>query len=170
MDQKESNEPKLSLLNVAVISLSIYVLLVLIIDTFISLPEEVSRVLELADNAICIFFLIEFSIRFYRAENKLQFMKWGWIDLISSIPTFDFMRAGRAMRLVRLLRILRAFRSTKHIIQHVFRSKVQGTLTTVGIIAGMGIIFSSVAILQVENTQEGNIKTAEVHCGGRMLQ
>ncbi|MBI3259359.1 MAG: potassium channel family protein [Ignavibacteriae bacterium] len=159
--QPETNEPKLSLLNVAVLVLSVYVLVVLIIDSFIQLPDEVSRVLEFADNVICILFLIEFCVRFYRAESKLKFMKWGWIDLISSIPTFDLLRGGRALRLIRLLRILRAFRSIKHIITHVFRSKIQGTLTSVSIVAVMVVIFSSIAILQVETTPEGNIKTAE---------
>jgi len=55
-------------------------------------------------------------------------MKWGWIDLISSIPTLDFMRTGRVLRLIKLLWILRAFRSTKHLIHHVFKRRTQGAL------------------------------------------
>ncbi|MBK8415189.1 MAG: potassium channel family protein [Bacteroidetes bacterium] len=141
--------------------LSVYVLCALIIDTLFQLPTEVSNVLELVDNSICVFFLIEFSIRFYQTENKLKFMKWGWIDLVSSIPTFDFLRGGRAIRLIRLLRVLRAFRSTKHLINHIYKSKTQGTFTTVSIIAVLMVIFSAIAILQVENHPNSNIKTAE---------
>ena len=55
----------ISTLNIIVIVLSIYVLVALILDTFFKLPTEVSRVLNLTDNFICIFFLIEFFIRFY---------------------------------------------------------------------------------------------------------
>ncbi len=151
----------ISTLNIIVIVLSIYVLVALILDTFFKLPTEVSRVLNLTDNFICIFFLIEFFIRFYKAENKLVFMKWGWIDLISSIPTFDLLRAGRTLRLIRLLRILRAFRSTKHLINHVYKNKSKGAFTTVSIIAFLMLVFSAVAILQVEDDPTSNIKTAE---------
>jgi len=151
----------ISTLNIIVIVLSIYVLIALILDTFFKLPIEVSRVLNLTDNFICIFFLLEFCVRFYKAENKLVFMKWGWIDLISSIPTFDLLRAGRTLRLIRLLRILRAFRSTKHLINHVYKNKSTGAFTTVSIIAFLMLVFSAVAILQVEDDPNSNIKTAE---------
>ncbi|HRC33302.1 MAG TPA: ion transporter, partial [Bacteroidia bacterium] len=113
------------------------------------------------DNIICGIFLIDFIIRFKRAENKLHFMKWGWIDLISSIPMLDFFRAGRALRLIRLLRILRAFRSTKHLVQHLFKSRTQGTFSAALIIAMLMVIFSSIAILQVETDPNSNIRNAE---------
>lgn len=88
-------------------------------------------------------------------------MKWGWIDLISSIPNFSFARAGRALRLVRLLRILRAFRSTKNIISHIYKNKTSGAFTTVSLVAVLVLIFSTIAILQVETAPNSNIKTAE---------
>ncbi len=68
------------------------------------------------------------------------------------------LRFGRALR---LLRILRAFRSTKHLLHHLFRSRVQGTFTAVAVIAALMVIFSSIAILQVETRPDSNIKTAE---------
>jgi voltage-gated potassium channel len=88
-------------------------------------------------------------------------MKWGWIDLIASIPTFDFMRAGRLLRLIRLIRLIRAYKSVKHITSHVFKNKIQGTLTSVSLIAVLVLLFSSIAILQFETAPESNIKTAE---------
>lgn len=149
------------LLQIVVLVLSVYVLAALMIDTFIVLPMEISHLLTFIDNCICGFFLVDFSIRFYRAENKLSFMKWGWIDLLSSIPTLDMLRAGRLVRLVRLIRLLRAFRSTRHLVNFIFQSKLKGVLTSAILIAVLMIIFSSVAILQVEKDADGNIKTAE---------
>lgn len=148
-------------LHLLVILLSVYVLVVLVIDTLVKLPTETARLLTFIDDIICVFFLFEFCLRFYQAENKLKFMQWGWIDLISSIPALPFLRAGRALRLVRLLRIMRAFRSTKHLIRYVFESRVKGTFTAVSIIAVLMILFSSVAILQVEDQPTSNIKSAE---------
>ena len=161
INTKQGDTEKLGFLNLLIIVLSIYVLLALLADTFFKLPPQVSRILNMADNAICLVFLLDFGMRFYRAPNKLQFMQWGWIDLVSSIPTLDMMRAGRMLRLVRLLRILRAFRSTRHLVQHIFRRRTQGALTAAAIIAVLMIIFSSIAILQVEQDANSNIKTAE---------
>jgi voltage-gated potassium channel len=156
----ENKEEKLNFLNLLIIILSFYVLGSLVVDTFFTLPPEIAKVLNYVDNFICGVFLLDFIIRFRQAENKLQFMKWGWIELIASIPTLDFMRAGRLLRLIRLIRIIRAFRSTKHIVQHVFKNKVQGTLTSVAIIAVLMLLFSSIAILQFETDPNSNIKTA----------
>src|SRR4051812_3748725 len=151
----------LNYLNVLVIVLSVYVLLALLVDTFFKLPVQVSRLLELLDNSICVFFLFEFSIRFYQAKGKLRFMRWGWIDLVSSIPTFPFLRMGRALRLIRLLRVLRAFRSSRLLINHLFRNKAHGAFATVSAVAVVILIFSSITILQVEHDPNSNIKTAE---------
>ena len=50
------------------------------------------------------------------AERKLAYLKWGWIDLISSIPMLDFVRWGRIARVVRLIRVLRGVRSTRMLV------------------------------------------------------
>ena len=159
--EPESSDNKLNFLNLVIIVLSVYVLLALLLDTFLKLPSEISRLLLLTDNIICIVFLYDFGLRFYKAENKLKFMKWGWIDLLSSIPAIDILRVGRSVRLIRLLRLLRAFKSTKHLVGHIFRKRAQGTFLSVSIIAFLLIIFSSIAILQVEDSPNSNIKTAE---------
>lgn len=152
---------KIGTLNIIVLILSFYVLGALLIDTIFILPDETTRLLTLIDTAICAFFFIEFSIRFYKAKSKLKFMKWGWVDLLSSIPMVDFLRAGRLLRLLKLLRIIRAFKSTHHFVHHVFVSKTKGALTSVSVIAILLVIFSSIAILQVETDPDSNIKTAE---------
>lgn len=157
----DTKENKLGFLNLLVLVLSIYVLVALLVDTLFKLPTEISRLLYYTDNAICAVFFYDFCIRFYRAENKWKFMRWGWIDLLSSVPAIEYLRAGRAVRLIRLLRILRAVRSTRHLINHIFRSRAQGAFTTVSVIAILLIIFSSIAILQVEDDPNSNIKTAE---------
>jgi voltage-gated potassium channel len=158
---EENTTNKFGFLNLAVLVLSIYVLGALIIDTTFNLSEETSRLLNHIDVAICIFFFVEFCIRFYQADNKLKFMRWGWIDLVSSIPMINFLRFGRIFRLIRLFRILRAFRTTKHFVTYIFKSKAQGAFTSATILAILLIIFSSIGILQVENAPTSNIKTAE---------
>lgn len=161
MSDSNSTENKLSLLNIIVVILSIYVLCALLIDSVFTLPVETSILLNYIDNAICVFFFLEFTVRFFKANSKLQFMKWGWIDLLSSIPMVGVLRAGRLLRLIRLLRVIRAFRSTRNLVNHVFANKAQGAFTSISVIAILLVIFSAIGILQVETDPNSNIKTAE---------
>jgi len=160
MSAENNSEQKLSVLNIMVFVLSIYVLGALVFDTMFKLPYETEELLIYIDHTICFIFFIEFCYHFYKSENKLKYLHWGWIDLLSSIPLVGFLRVGRVFRLIRLIRVIRAFKSTKHLVNHIFANKVQGTLTSVLIIAILLIIFSSIAILQVEHDPKSNIKTA----------
>ncbi|AIG30015.1 ion transporter [Flavobacterium psychrophilum] len=163
MNLEKSNEidEKLGYFNIIILVLTIYVLGALLVETFCALPKETAKLLNFIDKAICLIFFIDFVVRFFKAKNKLKFMRWGWIDLVSSIPVINYFRAGRLLRLIRLLRVIRAFRSSKQLVNHVFKNKAKGTFTSVSIFAILLIIFSAIAILQVENTKEGNIKSAE---------
>lgn len=158
---KNISDEKFSIFQFIIIILSIYLLGSLIASTFFKLPNAVLQLLDLIDNGICIIFLLDFLNRFVRADNKLKFLRWGWIDLVSSIPSLNYFRAGRLLRLIRLLRLLRAFRSTKMLYQFLFRKKTHGAFATASIVAVFIIIFSSIAILQVEDAPNSNIKTAE---------
>ncbi len=75
-EEKKIETEKLGFLNLLILVLSIYVLLALLVATFFKLPPEVSRILNIADNVICLVFLLDFGIRFYKAKNKLKFMQW----------------------------------------------------------------------------------------------
>lgn len=157
----KDQQQQIGLLNLIVFVLSVYVLGALLVDTVVSLPPETSLLLTYIDHAICMFFFAEFCLRFYQAENKWRFMRWGWVDLVSSIPAVNYLRAGRVLRLIRLLRLIRAFRSTRSFVHHVFKNKARGAFTSVTILAVLLIIFCSIAILQVEKDPNSNIRSAE---------
>lgn len=151
---------KLTFLNVLILVLSVYVLGALLIDTLFELPEETSRLLQVFDFAICLVFFLDFCIQFYQADNKWKFMRWGWIDLVASIPMIDAFRVGRLFRLIRILRIVKAFKSLKEFLDSFFLNKAKGTLNSAMIIATLMVLFASITILQVENHPESNILTA----------
>jgi len=157
----DNAKKEISFFNILILVLSLYVLLSLLISTVFQLSGELTILLNYIDNVICIIFLIDFSIRFKNSENKLEFMKWGWVDLVASIPSLDFLRAGRLLRLIRLLRVFRALKSTKLIYEHINRNKKQSALTSVALISFLMVVFSSIAILQFEKDINSNIKTAE---------
>jgi voltage-gated potassium channel len=153
-------ERKIGILNLLVLVLSVYVLGAIFIDSVFELPPETSVLLTYIDTVICVFFFIEFCVRFANAPDKWHFMKWGWLDLISCIPMIEAFRYGRVLRLIRLLRLIRAFRTTRRFLNHLFANKAQGTLTSATIVAVLLVIFSAIAILQVETAPDSNIRTA----------
>jgi voltage-gated potassium channel len=157
--QKTPTEDRLTFLECLILLLSIYVLAALFAQTVFQLPPAVDQLIDRLDFAVCLVFIYEFFHRLYKAPVKLRFLRWGWIDLVASIPMFDFLRWGRLVRVVRILRILRAFRSTRRLIHHLFRNRAQGTFATVALISIVLAIFSSIAILNFETEPESNIKT-----------
>jgi voltage-gated potassium channel len=157
--ENKSNE--LKTIDIFVFILSIYVLVALLVDTFLKIPKEISLLLNYFDWGICTFFILEFLFRFHKSDNKLAFMKWGWIDLLSSIPMIDILRYGRIIRLFRLIRIIRAFKTTRSFIHHFFSNKVQGALYSMVILGFLLLAFSSICILMFETLPNCNIKTAE---------
>ena len=71
------------------------------------------------------------------------------------------LRTGRIFRLIRLFRVIRAFKSTKQFLDQAFADKAKGTLSSLIVLAFLLLIFTSIAILQVETAPESNIKSAE---------
>ena len=142
-----------------ILLLSIYAVIALAVDTFISLPDQTSNLINSIDTLICIVFIGDFLYRLVSASKKRSYLKWGWIDLVSSIPSIQFLRWGRAVRIVRILRILRGLRSSRAVLRHFFREKALGVFATVGIAALFLLIFSSIAILSVEDDPESTVRT-----------
>lgn len=141
--------------------LSVYVLAVLLAETAFVLPPEISRLLSAVDLAVCGVFAADFFLQLKAAKRKRDYLKWGWIDLVSSVPNLPFLRIGRVARIVRIIRLLRGVRSTRVIIVHLFENRARGTLATVALITFVLIVFSSIAVLNVETAPDSTIRTAE---------
>jgi voltage-gated potassium channel len=146
-------------LQLVMLVLSVYVLMALFVSTFFKLSPEMSSLLQTLDTIICFIFLGDFFCSLYRAKSKRAFLKWGWIDFISSIPMLTLFRWGRIVRIVRIFRVLRGVRSLKFIFGFLFENRARGTFGTVLLITVMLVIFSSIAILNVETAPEANIRT-----------
>lgn len=146
---------------IVVLILSIVVLGALVVDTAFKLPEQVSNLLQTLDTLICFVLLADFGIRFYNAKSKLTFLKWGWVDLIASIPNVPYLRVGRLIRILRVIRLLRAVRATQKITNLLLHDKVQGGYASVFLTAFLLVMFTSLGVLVVERQDpDANIKTA----------
>jgi len=109
---------------------------------------------------ICFVFIADFFHRLWVAPSKVKFLRWGWIDLVSSILMLDCFRWGRMVRAVRIVRTLRAFRSTRILVQFLFVNRARGTFAAVGLITLVLVIFASIVVMNFEPHDPGsNIKT-----------
>ncbi|MBW2065468.1 MAG: ion transporter, partial [Deltaproteobacteria bacterium] len=120
---------------IVMLFLCVYVLAALFADTAFRLPPETSALLTRIDNLVCLVFIGDFVFNVITAKSKLGYLKWGWIDLLSSIPNIEILRWGRFARIIRILRILRGIRSTKLILKFIFENRAKGTFASVAMIS-----------------------------------
>ena len=157
--RSDQPEPRLGFLDITVLILSVYVLIALLTQLIFRLPPAVNTLLDRIDVFVCFVFLIDFSIAFRRAPSKREFMKWGWIDLLSSIPVWDALRWGRLIKLARIIRLLRAFRSARNLFRFLFRNPTRAATGTAALSAAVLLILSSIAILMFEDAPSSTITT-----------
>ena len=157
----KSTTPSTTLWQLVIVGLSIYVLVILLLETLLKLPPEIRKIFEISDTVICFVFIGDFFVHLARAERKWEFLKWGWIDLVSSIPMLESFRVGRMVRIIRILRILRAFRSTKVLLTYLLTQRGRSVFACAAAISVTLVLFSSIAILNAEDAKDSNIKNAE---------
>jgi voltage-gated potassium channel len=147
---------------VVILILSVIVLGALVLDTAFKLPANITEILQTLDTIVCLVLLLDFGIRLYKAESKLGFLKWGWIDLVASIPNLPVLRIGRLVRILRVIRLFRALRTTHKITTLLLKDKLQTGFASIALTFFLLIMFSSIGILICEQQVPGaNIKTAD---------
>ncbi len=152
---------KVGLFPVAILVLTVLNLSALIADSFLVLPNELKKLVHVIDTAVCVVFFVDFLFQLYRADSKAAFLKWGWIDLIASIPNIDFFRWGRLLRVLKIIRLFRGIRSLQKILRMIFHDRIEAGSASLGLTLFLLLAFSSISILLCEHRADGNIKTAE---------
>jgi voltage-gated potassium channel len=161
IESQSGKEAKVGVFQIAILILSILLLCALAADTVCDLPGQIRSLIHAVDTAVCVVLLTDFFARFYRAESKWAFLKWGWIDLIASIPNLEVLRWGRLVRVLRVIRLLRGIRSVHRVLTMVFQNRIQGGAVSLALMAFLMIAFSSASILVCERQEGANIKSAE---------
>jgi voltage-gated potassium channel len=156
LDEIRSAE-RLSVLEVVTLIFSVYVLAALLLQATVKLSPETVDILRWMDWLVCAVFLTDFFVQFHRAASKPKFMKWGWIDFVSSLPVNIF-QVGRVVRIIRVFRILRAFRSMKNLLTFFLAHRKFTSFAAVAASSLCVMVFSAIAVLNVEDSPEANIK------------
>jgi voltage-gated potassium channel len=144
------------------LSLCVFALAALAVERFVDLSDPMSDVLHLADEGVCLIFLLDFGYSLATAPNRWRYFRtWGWVDLLSSIPTVAALRVGRGARILRIIRVLRGVRATRILAGTLIQRRAEGAAMSAALATILLVVFASVAVLHFESEPESNIKTAE---------
>jgi voltage-gated potassium channel len=142
--------------------LSLFALGTLAAQVTIKLDPEIEDILDYADSMVCVFFFIDFLICLWYARRRWHYLfTWGWLDLLSSIPTLNIARWGRVARVIRIFLMLRVLRATKLLTWAVLRHRAQNAFLAAILLTILLIVFCSITVLQFETVRGSNIKTGE---------
>jgi voltage-gated potassium channel len=140
-----------------VLAVAILSLALVVVETFAALSDATLRNLILLDRAACGIFLFDVVIRWRREGWSRGFWKWGWIDLLASIP-FD--AAFRTLQVVRIYRIVRVIRALFKLQAVATGTSLNEKLLALPGIAFVMVLFSTNLILEAEKGAPGStIKT-----------
>jgi voltage-gated potassium channel len=144
------------------LALCLYALLALVVERFVPLPEDFKALILYADFGVCLIFFADFVVSFLTAPSRWRyFVTWGWIDLLSSIPTVDALRIGRVARVMRVFRVLRGVRATRLIASFVLERRAEGAFLAAALVTLVMLLFASASVLHFENLPDSNIKGPE---------
>jgi voltage-gated potassium channel len=142
--------------------LCLWALVVLGLASFLRLDPATLAILDYADTAVCVIILGDFLYCFAHAPRRVHYLvTWGWIDLLSSVPTVGALRWGRAARLMRILRVLRGLKSARMIAHFLAGKREQSAFWAALLLCLLMIVSCSIAVLQFEVPAGGNIATAQ---------
>lgn len=130
--------------------LSVMTLALLAIESFLPLESDTRSMLYIVDTLVCAFFFADFVWQLIRSRSRIAYLKWGWLDLISSIPMFPAFRVARLARVVRIIRVLRAARASRNMFRVVLLHRARSTFGAVVFGSFVLLLFSAIAIVNFE--------------------
>ncbi|WP_119967660.1 ion transporter [Shewanella japonica] len=145
--------------DLAMMILSLFSVIVVLILTFGNVDAETRRLLLFIDLSICMIFMSRFFYGLIKANNKKFYLQHHWIDFVASIPAIEALRIARVFQILRVIRLIRVSRT---LIIPLIRQRKQTTLASLLLAMVFILTTASIVILLVEAGTEGaNIETAE---------
>jgi voltage-gated potassium channel len=132
--------------------------------------EGARQILRAADLLVSIVFLLDFVVCLVKSRRKWRYLyTWGWIDLLSSIPTiallalgdvFPLLKLTRVVRALRIFRLLRGVRATRVLAGFILDRRGESAFLTAALVSILLVVWASITVLHVEDGGRGNITTA----------
>jgi len=175
----EADTPAGQFFDIALIAVIILSVVLVALETVVTIHEKYERILNIAEWLITILFTIEYCLRIYSVNNpkKYIFSFYGLIDLLATIPKYlalIFVGAGvetlmaiRALRILRIFRVLHISRyigETNFLVRALLLSRAKIVIFLLFVLI-MCILFGTLMYL-VEGPESGfnNIPTSIYWC------
>jgi voltage-gated potassium channel len=125
------------------------------------LPTQIIIILRIFDVFLTVTFIFDFLRNIYYASSRIDYLKWGWLDLLSGFPFIPLVRYARIRRIIEGIQLLRNTNTTEILKQYRLR-RVESVFIGSIFISIFVILFSSILILRIESlAPNGNIETGE---------
>lgn len=145
-----------------VLVVAVVSLLLVLLETFLHIPANVLPLLRDIDRLSCLVFLADIIVRWRREKWAASFWRWGWIDLLASIP-FD--PAFRSLQAIRIYRFVRLVRVLKKLNTLTAGTSLNEKLLALPGIALVMVFFSTMLMVEVER----GAPSATIKTGGDAL-
>lgn len=129
-----------------------------IVVWFIAPDPEVDQVVTIIDGLLCIIFLMDFGYRLATAPSRREYMKWGWADLIGSLPVAG-LRLFRLVHVAGAMQVLRAA-GGRRIVRQLLRERAETAIFLVFLVAIVVLELAASFVLVAERGDpDANILT-----------
>ena len=145
-----------------VLVVAVVALLLVLLETFLHIPANLLPLLRDIDRLSCLIFLADIVVRWRREKWAASFWRWGWIDLLASIP-FD--PAFRSLQAIRIYRFIRFIRVIKKLNTLTSGTSLNEKLLALPGVALVMVFFSTMLMVAVERSAPN----ATIKSGGDAL-
>ena len=143
-----------------IVIMSFYAVISWIIIFIFPISESTQSIFLAIDGILSLVFLYDFLRNVITTNNRLNYLKWGWLDLLSSIPFLPILRILRIGAIVRIRRYLMNT-TGKSLFKAFGERRGESALLSTVIAIFILVLLASIAILNLEvDAPNGNIDDA----------
>ncbi len=132
-----------------IVIMSFYAVISWIFIFIIPVKESTQSIFLAIDAMLSFVFLYDFLRNVVTSNSRLNYLKWGWLDLISSLPMLPFLRILRIASIIRVRRYLKET-TGKGLLKSLGEKRGESALLTTVIAILILALLASIFILNFE--------------------
>ncbi|RJG40093.1 ion channel [Motilimonas pumila] len=150
--QAHKQGKKISPLDITMMLLSTITLGLIITRLWFDVGTETANLLFKLDTLVCCILLSHLAYGCALSEDKAQYLKQHWIDILASLPLSEHLRY---FRLLQIIRITQALYQGKNVLQLLKSHYQETTIASVILLLISVLTVGSISILMVESNAPG---------------
>ncbi len=129
-------------------------LIVVTLESSDLVPGYLYESFRFFDRIFSLIFFTEFLVRLWFAKKKTHYLRWGWVDLLSALPLYEFklLRIFRVIIIIRVLKNLFELKrfKTEFLNHGTLQTKINNTFLVFILFTFLLILTATVSILIFE--------------------